>query len=159
MSGPVHGGNIRLGTAAELQTFADFWLAMFEEAGILDESAMVPDWRERFCRYLAGRMRDGDGAFFVAVANDTIVGTAGAIVNDGYPYFIHGIKRGYIFGVRVEPAHRRRGLARCLTEAAIAFLQESGCRKIRLHASPFGRRIYERLGFRPTNEMELRPEA
>jgi ribosomal protein S18 acetylase RimI-like enzyme len=146
---------VRAGTTAELQTFADFWLAMFEEAEILRDDDMVPDWRSRFCGYLARRMDDGEAAFFVALDGATIVGTAGAILTDGYPYFIHGIKRGYIFGVRVAPSHRRRGIARDLTEAAIGFLRESGCEKIRLHASPFGRRIYERLGFRATNEMEL----
>jgi ribosomal protein S18 acetylase RimI-like enzyme len=158
MTDSLQAATIRPGTTAELQTFAEFWLAMFEETEILRESAMAPDWRARFCRYLAEGMHDGHAAFFVAIANDTIVGTSGAIVNEGYPYFIHGIKRGYIFGVRVEPAHRRRGLARCLTEAAVAFLQESGCHKIRLHASPAGRPLYEQLGFRPTNEMELPPE-
>jgi ribosomal protein S18 acetylase RimI-like enzyme len=150
---------IRPGTAPELATFAEFWLAMFEEAAILSDGDMAEGWRSRFCRYIEGRMRNGEAAFFVALVAGEIVGTAGAIVSDGYPYFIHRIKRGYIFGVRVDPLHRHRGIARELTEEAIAFLRQSGCGRIRLHASPFGRRIYERLGFRPTNEMELPSEA
>jgi ribosomal protein S18 acetylase RimI-like enzyme len=148
---------IRAGTTAELQTLADFWLAMLEEAGIRRESDMAVGWRGRFCDYFGGRIQAGEAQFFVALDNAEIVGTAAAIIAAAIPYFVTGIKRGYIFGVRVAPAHRHRGIARSLTEAAIAFLRESGCDKIRLHASPFGRRMYERLGFRPTNEMELAP--
>ena len=147
---------VRPGTLAELPVFAQFWLAMFEEIGILHEHDMARDWQERFDAYMRRRIEDGDARFFVAVDGEKIVATAGALVSDGYPFAVHGIKRGYIFGVRVDPAFRKRGLARDLTQACVAFLRECGCKKIRLHASPAGRPTYERLGFVPTNEMELR---
>jgi ribosomal protein S18 acetylase RimI-like enzyme len=148
---------IRTGAIAELQTLAEFWLAMFEEAGIRRDSDMASGWRGRFCDYLAERIEAGEAQFFVALDNTEIVGTSAAIVAAAIPYFVTGIKRGYIFGVRVAPAHRRRGIARRLTQEAIAFLWQCGCDKIRLHAAPLGQRIYERLGFRSTNEMELAP--
>ena len=147
---------IRPGTFAELNVYAEFWLAMFEEVGNIAESDMVSDWRGRFRHYLERRIADGEAGFFVALDGDEIVGTAGALIADGYPFAVHGIKRGYIFGVRVDPAHRSRGIATRLTQEATAFLRGIGCTRVRLHASPFGRPVYERLGFRPTNEMELR---
>jgi ribosomal protein S18 acetylase RimI-like enzyme len=146
---------IRPGTPVELDRYADFWLAMFEEVGVLCESDMLPDWRERFRRYFERRIGDAEARFFVALDGEHIVGTAGALVADGYPFAVHGVKRGYVFGVRVDPAYRRRGLATHLTHEAIAFLRAGGCARVRLHASRLGRPIYERLGFRPTNEMEL----
>jgi ribosomal protein S18 acetylase RimI-like enzyme len=98
--------------------------------------------------------------FFLAVYGGAIVGTAGAILRDGYPSAVTQIRQGYIFGVRVAPEHRRRGIAERLTREAIGYLQRSNCRSIRLHASDFGRSIYERIGFVPTNEMELsRPQV
>jgi ribosomal protein S18 acetylase RimI-like enzyme len=145
---------IRAGTPAELPRFAESWLDMFEEVGIIHEREMVTDWRSRFQAYLHRRMAEGEAAFFVALENGAIVGTAGALIPE-YPYAVHGIKRGYIFGVQVSPECRHRGIATRLTNAAIGFLRDVGCKKIRLHASPFGRPIYERLGFKPTNEMEL----
>lgn len=149
---------IRAGTPAELPAYASFWVAMFEEAGVLSECAMTPGWRERFRAYLEQRMKDDEAGFFVALDGATVVGTAGALIPE-YPYRVHGIRRGYIFGVRVEPGYRGRGIATTLTEEAIAFLRNLGCARIRLHASRFGRPIYERLGFVPTNEMELTVEA
>ena len=146
---------IRPGTSAELDRYADFWLAMFEEVGVIAESDMVCDWRTRFRKYFERRISQDEARFFVAVERGEIVGTAGALIADGYPFCVHGIKRGYVFGVRVDPAHRNRGVATQLTQEAIAFLRGIGCTRVRLHASRFGRPIYERLGFHPTNEMEL----
>jgi ribosomal protein S18 acetylase RimI-like enzyme len=146
---------IRPGTVDELDRYADFWLAMFQEVGLIAESDMVRDWRTRFQEYFERRIQRGEARFFVAIEGSEIVGTAGALISDGYPFAVHGIKRGYIFGVRVDPAHRKRGIATQLTQEAAAFLRDLGCERVRLHASRFGRPIYERLGFRPTNEMEL----
>lgn len=146
---------IRPGTVEELDRYADFWLAMFQEVGLISESDMVRDWRTRFREYFQRRIQAGEARFFVALEGGEIVGTAGALIADGYPFAVHGIKRGYIFGVRVAPAHRKLGIATQLTQEAVAFLRALGCERIRLHASRFGRPIYERLEFRPTNEMEL----
>ena len=139
----------------ELDVVATFWLAMFEEVGKHRESEMAPDWRARFVAYFERRILAGEARFFVATDGDAIVGTAGGMIPDGYPSVIHGIPRGYVFGVRVAPSHRRAGLARRLTERTIEFLRQANVTPIRLHASRFGRGIYEQLGFVPTNEMEL----
>jgi ribosomal protein S18 acetylase RimI-like enzyme len=56
----------------------------------------------------------------------------------------------------VEPDWRRRGVAEALMRAVLDVLALRGIRRIVLHASDDGRRLYERLGFVPTNEMRLR---
>lgn len=147
----------RSGRAAELPVFAEFWLAMFEEIGILSERAMHPDWRARFVAYLERRIATDEARLFVALDGERIVGTAGALIADGYPFVVHAIKRGYVFGVRVAPEFRKRGIAERLTSDCVTFLRDAGCARVRLHASPFGRPIYERMGFTPTNEMEIIP--
>jgi GNAT superfamily N-acetyltransferase len=139
----------------ELPIAASFWLAMYEEAGLWQASDFVPDWRERYVRYFERRITAGEAQLFVALEGERIIGTAGAVLADGYPTIVHGLRFGYIFGVRVEPEFRGRGLATSLTRATIAFLHELRCVRIRLHASKMGRPIYERIGFIPTNEMSL----
>jgi GNAT superfamily N-acetyltransferase len=147
---------LRQATIAELPEIAERWLAMFEEVGNFTEADFVPDWRHRFVQLLSDEIARGDASYFVAVDGTRIVGTAGARMTDGYPSTIHGVRSGYIFGVQVDPQYRGRGIATALTERAIAFLKERNPWRIRLHASRFGRPIYEKLGFVPTNEMELR---
>lgn len=148
-------GTLRAAQPDELARIAEFWLAMFEEVGKHHESDFQAEWRERFVAFFADRIARGDAAYFVAVEGERLVGSAGAFLTEAYPSAIHGLRSGYIFGVYVAPESRGRGLATQLTQATIDFLRAKEAYRIRLHASPFGRPIYERLGFTPTNEMEL----
>jgi ribosomal protein S18 acetylase RimI-like enzyme len=65
-------------------------------------------------------------------------------------------QHGYIFHVWVEPAFRRRGLARALVEKCIAYLEEIDCTTIVLHSSLAGERLYRALCFEPGSEMRLK---
>lgn len=141
----------------ELPAIAEHWLAMFEANANFREEDFLPDWRQRFVAFFTHEITGGEAAYFVAADGDRIIGTAGAIVTGGFPAVIHGIRNGLIFGVHVDPQYRGRGIATRLTESAVSFLRERKPWAIRLHASPFGRPIYEKLGFTPTNEMQLRP--
>ena len=62
-----------------------------------------------------------------------------------------------VLNVYVEPAWRRRGVAEAMMRALLNAPAVRSIRRIVLHASPDGRRLYERLGFVPTNEMRLSP--
>jgi GNAT superfamily N-acetyltransferase len=65
-------------------------------------------------------------------------------------------RRGWIQNVYTEPGFRRQGVARRLMQTAIAWCRDAGFVHISLHASTFGRALYEELGFVATNEMRLR---
>ena len=65
-------------------------------------------------------------------------------------------RRGWVQNVYTEPEFRRHGLARRLMETAIEWCRAEGFVNIALHASVFGRPLYENLGFVQTNEMRLR---
>ena len=60
-----------------------------------------------------------------------------------------------VLNVYVEPGWRRRGVAEALMRTALEALAARGIRRVVLHASDEGRRLYERLGFIATNEMRL----
>jgi GNAT superfamily N-acetyltransferase len=64
-------------------------------------------------------------------------------------------RRGWIQNVYTEPEFRRKGVARRLMQTAIEWCGQAGFVHISLHASVYGRRLYEELGFVPTNEMRL----
>lgn len=146
---------LRIANETDLPQIAQLWLEMFEEVGKHREADFRPDWRARFVEYCTGRMRAGDLRFFVADEAGRVAGCAGAVVRDGYPLEIHGIRNGYIFGVSVRTHVRKRGIATALTKACVDWLEQTGTARVLLHASPSGRPIYERMGFVPTNEMEL----
>jgi GNAT superfamily N-acetyltransferase len=113
--------------------------------------------------FLRDAMPRGDYLGWVAedaVAPGVIVGGAGVHLRPilPRPRGGDGLELGpeaIVLNVYVDPAWRRRGVGEALIRALLAALDAGGIRRIVLHASDDGRRLYERLGFEPTNEMRL----
>jgi GNAT superfamily N-acetyltransferase len=57
--------------------------------------------------------------------------------------------------VATDPAHRGRGLARRLSHVAVAQARDRGLRTSSLQASPLGRPVYDRLGYRAFGTIEM----
>jgi ribosomal protein S18 acetylase RimI-like enzyme len=148
---------IRPGRVDEIHLLAEAFRQMWRDNDIA-ETSIEPDYRERVEQFVrAGIERDGL-QFFLAEHEGEMVGAAACQWFAGlYPaILIPEVRRyGYVWGIYVAPAQRRRGLGRRLTERCIAALQAIGCTHVLLHAAPPGRGVYERLGFQPTNEMRL----
>ena len=65
-------------------------------------------------------------------------------------------RRAWIHSLYIEPAFRRRGIGRRLTETILEWCREEGFRWIYLHASDKGRPLYKSLGFESSSEMRLK---
>ena len=65
-------------------------------------------------------------------------------------------RAGSMSSVFVAPAHRSRGLARAVVEAALAWLDEQGVEIIDLHATPAAEPLYRSLGFTASRLAALR---
>jgi len=69
----------------------------------------------------------------------------------------------WVADVIVDPAHRRRGLARALVSGIAADLEPLGLKRIVLKATDEGRPVYEQCGWhavsKPEAWMELRAES
>jgi ribosomal protein S18 acetylase RimI-like enzyme len=128
--------------------------AMAREMGH-DWDARHPGWRVRFAGYWGDKQDLATAQVFFAQRDDSVVGMAIASIGDEYRRTVLGQPRGYVNGVYVQPDYRRRGIARELVLAAIAWLREKGCVAARLRASDEGRALYTTLGFVPGVEMEL----
>ena len=61
----------------------------------------------------------------------------------------------YVLSMYTDPAFRRRGVASWIAREMIRWATGHGYGRIVLHASRFGRPVYERLGFEPGSEMRL----
>ena len=66
--------------------------------------------------------------------------------------------RAYLLNFYTVPEARGRGYAKQILKAAVAECRTRGPRVITLHASRFGRPIYERFGFSQSTEMMLQPD-
>jgi GNAT superfamily N-acetyltransferase len=140
---------------AEIEIGVRFRYAMKVELAMRVKS-LRPDWAARETAYFAKRTAEGGAQWYLAKAGEEFVGSACAYVDDSWAStLLEHPQNGWIIGVYVMPEYRRRGIARALTDAALSWLRNTECVEAKLHASPFGRGIYESLGFSLTNEMKL----
>lgn len=130
---------------------------MWRENGVPDND-LEDGWRDRFFRFLEKGRAEFALRSFVIEADKRVVGSASCQkLMSPYPRITRREfgKRGYIWGVYVEPAYRKRGFGNGLTQTCLGHLREIGCDEAVLHTSPFGRSLYERLGFVEGTEMVL----
>ena len=83
------------------------------------------------------------------------IASAGLLILDWAPHFLDATcgQRGYILNVFVEASYRRQGLAQMLMKECMAEARRRGIGVVALHASEKGRPVYEKLGFKTSNEM------
>ncbi|MGG6296619.1 N-acetyltransferase family protein [Leptolyngbya sp. AN02str] len=121
-------------------------------------SDLLPDSRDRIVQFIAHARIELSYQAFVAEVNNRIVGSAGGQEFAGLypaPFVARYRKYGYVWGVYVEAAYRRRGIAKQLTTAVLDHLKQLNCTRAILHASPAGQSVYTHLGFVNSNEMRL----
>jgi ribosomal protein S18 acetylase RimI-like enzyme len=128
--------------------------AMFAEMGkypaeTLDR--MDPHFRP----WLERMMAAGRYVGWIVEEDGGVAASAGFFRLDWPPHPLDpaGTGRGYLLNFWVEPAFRRRGLARALVREAVNETRRRGLRVSSLHASAAGRPVYEKEGFRASVEM------
>jgi GNAT superfamily N-acetyltransferase len=140
---------------ALLPAFADMYARMIRECG-LDGQGFVDDWHDRLVAYFTGELRRGAMALYLAKVGGEIVGSAAVFINDGRTNQVLRDRVATIAGVFIEPAFRSRGIARALTESAVAWARGQGCASIRLSSSKDAEPLYRSLGFQDGRELVLK---
>jgi GNAT superfamily N-acetyltransferase len=115
-----------------------------------------------FAEWVRPRLITGEFRCWLAVCKDEtgsgqIAASAALWLMDWAPNpFGAPWQRPYVQNVYTEDAYRRQGASRLLMTHIIDFCRREGYPVIRLHASAFGRPMYEVFGFQATdNEMVL----
>lgn len=153
----VRAVTLRAGMPADDELIAQHFYAMWQDLGA-GANDLQPDWLTICLEFVAQARRNLRYQSFIAEVEGTIVGSvSGQIFNGLYPAVLapHHRQYGYIWGVYVEPAYRRQGIATQLTQRMVAYLNFVGCTKVVLNAAPKARSLYETLGFCDSNLMEL----
>jgi GNAT superfamily N-acetyltransferase len=148
--------DIRLATIEDAETIAAHRRAMFLEMGHCDNQALDA-MTAAFLPWLRPRITKGEYLAWLAAAPDnSIVAGLGLWLMDWPPHMIGpGARRGNILNVYTEHAFRRQGIARRLMDTALDWCRTNGIRAVILHASEDGLKLYQKLGFEPTNEMRI----
>ena len=150
------GYTMREATAADVETIVHHRRAMFESMGFGDPVSLARADREAAAFWGLALPTGAYGGWLVVAPSGEVVGGAGLCVLQvaGSPRNPSG-RYAYLASLYVEPAHRRRGIARAIMRTMIEWARSQGIIQLALHASDEGRPLHESLGFRPTNEMRL----
>jgi len=152
---------IRRATAADAGVLARHRAEMFRDMGQLPDGlsdTLIDAARAYFTQAIA----DGRYVGWVAELDDRsgeIVAGAGLQLRELLPRpdavrerLVRG-PQALVLNVYTERAWRRRGVADALMRELLRWCRGNGIESVVLHASGEGRPLYEKLGFRPTNEM------
>jgi GNAT superfamily N-acetyltransferase len=148
---------IRPATPADAETIYQQRLAMFDDVwGPLDPEAVVA-MKATFVPWVRRGLVDGSYRGWLAFNGDGgVVAGGGLIVHEWMTNPRNSdSRRAYIANIYTKPDYRSRGIARRIMNAILDWCRAEGIKGVALHASPFGRPLYESLGFEPTNEMRL----
>lgn len=148
---------IREANQNEDSLIARHFYQMWRDNDVPSES-IRSDCLETTLQFINNARQDSLYKAFIAEVDDVAIASASCQIFAGlYPQVLaeNYRKYGYIWGVYVEPAYRGKGIAKQLTNMAIAYLKSLDCTQVILHASPSGKPVYTSLGFSESNEMRL----
>jgi ribosomal protein S18 acetylase RimI-like enzyme len=148
---------IRAATEKDLDCILAHRRGMFEEMGFTDPTLLdqvVAASRD----FIKNGLATGSYRGFLAVTgNNEVVAGAGLAVTDwlAHPAAPKQSRKAYILNVYTAPEYRRKGIARVLMQAVLDHCKAEGFISVWLHASEYGRPLYESMGFEVTNEMKI----
>jgi GNAT superfamily N-acetyltransferase len=149
---------IRPATVRDVETIARHRRAMFVDVLGPFEEAELEGMEASFIPFLQRGLEDRSYRGWLACSTGhRAVASGGLILHEWLSYpWNSDPRRAYIANVYTEPEARGQGVGRRILEAILACCRDEGLRTVYLHASEYGRRLYESMGFEPTNEMRLR---
>jgi GNAT superfamily N-acetyltransferase len=149
----------RLATVEDAALIAEQRCRMFVDAGQV-EDAPLDVVRENFVAWVRPRLEDGSYVGWLVEEGERVVAGAGMWLMEFPPHWMDAMPlRAYLLNFYVEPEFRGCGLAFGLLKATVEEARRRGIKVVSLHASRFGKPLYERNGFEVSNEMILRLEA
>lgn len=145
---------VRQAQAADWQALRQLRLRALADApdafaSTLEVEAVFPEelWRQR-------ARRGSASATLIAHGSGIDVGLARIFAEPDAPGRMH------LVSLWVDPSYRRRGVAHALVDRAVAWAVDRRAREVILWVADqntAARRLYERIGFRPTGERQPLP--
>ncbi len=132
--------------------------SMFHDMGFTDSGALDLATENSRSFIERGLKEEWYHGWLVKNKNGETVGGGGVVVTEwtAHPENPRQRLRPYILNVYVYPEYRRLGIARAIMDLILEWCRAEQFSCVWLHASEFGRPLYEEFGFQQANEMKLR---
>jgi GNAT superfamily N-acetyltransferase len=148
---------LRRATVSDAALITEHRRRMFAEMEVATE-ARLREMGLAFEPWVRTHLADGTYVGLFLEEDGKVLTAAGIYFMEFPPHWMDPEPlRAYLLNFYTTPEARGRGYAKQILEAAVAECRAHGSRVITLHASRFGRTIYERFGFTASTEMMLAP--
>ena len=146
----------RLATVADAALIAEQRCRMFVDAGQA-EGMSLETLKANFDAWVRPRLQDGSYVGWLVQEGERVVAGAGLWLMEWPPHWMDAMPlRAYLLNFYVEVEFRGHGLAYALLKTTVEDARRRGIKVVSLHASKFGKPLYERNGFELSSEMILR---
>ena len=148
----------KLATVADAELIGEQRRRMFLDSVPTDD-AQLERMIAKFVPWVRTKLEDGSYVGWLTSEDGRVVAGAGMWLMEFPPHWMHEEPvRAYLLNFYVDPEFRGQGLAHALLKTVIEETRRLGIKVVSLHASVFGKPLYERNGFELSNEMILRNE-
>ena len=152
---------LRRATLADAELITEHRHQMFADNQLATQ-ARYAEMDANFLPWVRERLADGRYVGFLLEDESTgqVVSSAGIFYMDFPPHYLDPEPcRAYLLNFYTCPEDRGQGHAKLLLKAVVDECHAKGVQVITLHASRFGKPIYENFGFKQHNEYVLRPDS
>jgi GNAT superfamily N-acetyltransferase len=147
---------VRLATAKDIEVLVRQRHMMFEDMRHLtSEEHKIGD--DSYRTWARAMMKRKLLRCYLVVDEEGEIGASGCVwLRDIQPGPGHGPQRiPYLMSMYTDRKFRRKGLASMIVKEAMNWAERRGYPEMTLHASKMGRRVYTKLGWARTWEMEV----
>jgi GNAT superfamily N-acetyltransferase len=146
----------RLATVADAELIGEQRRRMFQDSVDTNE-AQLTAMISKFVPWVRAKLEDESYVGWLTSKDGRVVAGAGMWLMEFPPHWMHEeAVRAYLLNFYVDPEFRGHGLAYSLLKTVVSETRRRGIKVVSLHASKFGKPLYERNGFELSNEMILR---
>jgi GNAT superfamily N-acetyltransferase len=150
---------LRHATLADAELITRQRHQMFADNDLATEAAYAA-MDANFLPWVTERLADGRYCGIFIEEDGEVLAAAGIFYMDFPPHFLDPAPiRAYLLNFYTAPQARGRGFANQLLKACVDECHARNVQVITLHASRFGKPIYEKFGFVLHNEYALRPSS
>ncbi len=147
---------MRVATVDDAAMIAEHRNRMFADNGFAT-AERLGEMEAVFAEWVRARIADGRYVGMLLEEGGVCVAAAGIFFAEFPPHYLDlEPVRPYLLNFYTAPEWRGKGLAKRLVKACVELCRERGCKVVTLHASKFGRPVYEGFGFKQSNELMLR---
>ena len=141
--------SLRKATLNDIDILIEFRIKFLKEIQDLPPVKEMEIFRTSLKKFFLDKMKLHEFIAWLAEFDNEIIATSGLSFLQKPPHFINITgKFAYIMNMYTDPEWRKKGIGSALLEKLFEEINNRGIQSVVLHATPDGRPLYEKYGFK-----------